>query len=407
MSLLPLDQGLAQIRASVDAISDTQICDVSDAAGRVLAQDVIANAPVPPVAKSAMDGYAVLADDVPGTLRVSQQVFAGYAAEPLLPGTCARIYTGSVLPSGADTVIMQEDVERHGDNVAFSATAERGNNVRSAGCDIAPGDFVARAGKVLTAADIALLSLIGKSTVTVKRRLVIGVFSTGDELVISGTQPVSDWQLVDSNRPQIKALLNHMGFEVVDLGIQRDDKTILEKTMTAAAPTVDILMSSGGVSVGDADIVRDVIEANGSLDFWRLAIKPGKPVAIGKVFDTPILCLPGNPVSAWMTLLLVSKVYLQKRQGIDSEPIIPVIGVADFSVAAPTKRQEFLRVAVAVVNGGQTTISLAGNQFSSDSLGLAQANGVAIVPIGRAFEIGDEMQVLPISQLMDTGYHAV
>ena len=150
-----------------------------------------------------------------------------------------------------------------------------------------------------------------------------------------------------------------------------------------------------------------MIEANGSLDFWRLAIKPGKPVAIGKVFDTPILCLPGNPVSAWMTLLLVSKVYLQKRQGIESEPIIPLIGIADFSVAAPTKRQEFLRVAAKTGSDGETKIGLAGNQFSSDSLGLAQANGVAIVPIGRAFEIGDEMQVLPISQLMDAGYHAV
>ena len=407
MSLLPLDQGLAKIRASVHAISDTEICDVSDAAGRVLAHDVYAGAPVPPVAKSAMDGYAVLADDVPGTLTVSQQVFAGYAAEPLEPGTCARIYTGSVLPTGADTVIMQEDVERHGDDVTFSATVNRGNNVRVAGCDIAQGDLVARAGKVLTAADIALLSLIGAPTVEVKRRLVIGVFSTGDELVSSGAELVSDWQLVDSNRPQIKALLTHLGFEVVDLGIQRDEKDTLEKTMAAAAPKVDILMSSGGVSVGDADIVRDVIEANGSLDFWRLAIKPGKPVAIGEVFDTPILCLPGNPVSAWMTLLLVSKVYLQKRQGIESEPIIPLIGIADFSVAAPTKRQEFLRVAAKTGSDGETKIGLAGNQFSSDSLGLAQANGVAIVPIGRAFEIGDEMQVLPISQLMDAGYHAV
>ncbi|MCH1553034.1 MAG: molybdopterin molybdenumtransferase MoeA, partial [Luminiphilus sp.] len=203
MSLLPLDQGLARIRASVAAVSDTEICDVSDAARRVLAHDVYAGAPVPPIAKSAMDGYAVFADDVPGTLRVSQQVFAGYAAEPLVPGTCARIYTGSVLPYGADTVIMQEDVERDGDDVTFPATADRGNNVRVAGCDIAQGDLLVRAGRVLTAADIALLSLIGLPTVEVKRRLVIGVFSTGDELVSSGSELVSDWQLVDSNRPQI------------------------------------------------------------------------------------------------------------------------------------------------------------------------------------------------------------
>lgn len=407
MSLLPLDQGLARIRDSVESIADTEVCEVSEAAGRVLAETVFANAPIPPVAKSAMDGYAVLADDLPATLRVSQQVFAGYAAEPLAQGTCARVYTGSVLPPGADTVVMQEEVQRVDDDVTFSAEVRRGNNVRLAGCDIAQGDLVASAGKVLTAADIALLSLIGASTIKVARRLVVGVFSTGDELVNSGGESVLDWQLVDSNRPQMKALLHRMGFEVIDLGIQRDDKQLLKQTMAGAAPKVDILMSSGGVSVGDADIVRDVIEANGSLDFWRLAIKPGKPIAIGRVFDTPILCLPGNPVSAWMTLLLVSKVYLQKRQGIASEAIVPLMGITDFSVAAPAKRQEFLRVVTTANSNGETIIRLAGNQFSSDSLGLAQANGVAIVPIGRSFDRGDEMRVLPIAQLMDAGYHAV
>ncbi|MGH8492618.1 MAG: molybdopterin molybdotransferase MoeA [Moraxellaceae bacterium] len=371
---------------------------LSMAAGRVLAADVVAAMNVPPEANSAMDGIAFRHADVSasGFLPISQRIAAGHAPSPLLPGTVARIFTGAILPLGADTVAMQENCEFSADAVLLKVVPEQGANIRPAGQDIAADSVVMSVGARLTPAALGVLASLGLAQVQVFRPLRVAVLSTGDELLEPG-EPWASSMIYNSNRPLLSALLRGWACEVIDLGRVPDSREATEKAFfEAAQKNVDVLISSGGVSVGEEDHVKAALRAQGQLDFWKIAIKPGKPVAVGKIHGMDFLGLPGNPQSVFVTALLLARPFLLARQG--QQAVLPRSFPlpAAFTRRKAGDRREYPRVQWQETEGG---LQLHAQQSSGALLSALWADGLALLEAGVLVTPGTVLPFLPLAVL--------
>ena len=362
-----------------------------EARGRVLAEDIRAPIDVPPADNSAMDGYALRHADWPGperALRVSRRITAGSSPGPLEAGTAARIFTGAEVPAGSDTVVMQERCEAGNGAVRILELPGRGANIRPRGQDVRTGQDVLAAGRRLRAQDVGLIASLGLDTVTVYRPLRVAVMSTGDELVEPG-QPAGPGQIYNSNRFTMHAQLSAWGFDVVDLGVARDEPGAVRDLLLRGAGQADVVLTSGGVSVGEEDHVRDVIETLGRIDLWRIAVKPGKPFAFGSVGETPFLGLPGNPVSVFVTLLVIARPFLFACQGRKGAALTPLRAPARFHRKA-SWREDYLRVR-ATADG----LEVYDNQSSGALFSTGWADGLARQPADMAIEEGDLVEFLP------------
>ncbi|MBI4274043.1 MAG: molybdopterin molybdotransferase MoeA [Rhizobiales bacterium] len=353
--LLPIEKAERMMTEQVDVVSECENVRLADAMGRVLAADLLAPISLPAFDNSAVDGYAVRHADIAtsGETRLSivGRVTAGaeYAAG-LRAGEALRIFTGAPMPQGADTIYMQEDCSCDDTSVYVPAGLKRGANRRLAGEDIAAGDLAITAGQRLTPAHIALAAAIGLDHLGVRRRVRVALFSTGDEIVEPG-QPLSPAALYDSNRYLLRSLLERMGIEVNDLGILKDDPSALADALDKAAANHDLILTTGGVSTGEADHVRTAVERLGRLVFWRLAIKPGRPVAMGVIRGAAFTGLPGNPVAVFVTFIHVVRPLVLRLAGAKIEPLARFPARATFHYKKKSGRREYLRVTARFVNG--------------------------------------------------------
>jgi molybdopterin molybdotransferase len=389
--MLTVDQAVHQLLQQAERLVGSERVALIDALGRTLAERVIANIDVPPADNSAMDGYALRLADLPGDgagLTVSQRVTAGRAPEPLAPGTAARIFTGAEVPPGADTVVMQEHCESADGRVTVSKSPEAGANIRRRGQDISRGQVVLEPGARLRPQDLGLAASLGIDTVTAWRRLRVAIVSTGDELVEPG-QPAGAGQIYNSNRFTLTAQLIAWGFEVVDLGIAPDTPEQVREALLRAQAEADVIVTTGGVSVGEEDHVKPVVESLGSLDLWRIAIRPGKPFAFGRVGATPLLGLPGNPVSVFVTLLVVARPFLFALQGVRERKVHAVPETAAFAKRG-SSREDYLRVRV-----GENGLELFPNQSSGVLFSTSWGDGLVRQPAGQEIRPGDRVAFLP------------
>jgi molybdopterin molybdotransferase len=394
--LTPVDEAIAEILSYAKPVVETESVPLIKALGRVLAVDQVASIDVPPLDNSAMDGYAFGYSDVPldKKLVVSQRIVAGEVGAPLKPGTAARIFTGAPIPAGADSIVMQENVEVVGNAILIKSDIKQGRHVRPRGQDIKKGSCILAKGKRLKPQEIGLLASIGVQNVEVFRPLKVAVMSTGDELVEPG-QPLAEGQIYNSNRYTLSALLHGLGCEVIDGGIVGDSFEATCQQLTVLAVKADVIISSGGVSVGEEDHVKAAVESLGSLFLWKLSIKPGKPLAFGTVESTPFFGLPGNPSSVLVTFSLCARPFLLRSQGLlQVEPVMTQV-IADFEIPNAGSRQEYLRVNIA--NG---KAKLHPNQSSGVLASASWANALAVIPIGATVKVGDFVDVLLISELL-------
>jgi len=397
MALTPLSDALERILATVECQPDWEMVGLEAAPNRYCADAIKATLSVPPADNSAMDGYAVASHNVPGTLAISQRVPAGHAPLPLEAGTAARIFTGAEIPAGADTVILQEYAEAGEGQVSLPA-AQPGQHIRRQGNDIQPGEELVAAGQQLTPQDIGLLASVGLNVVPVFQSLSVAVLTTGDELREPGSGDLDPGQIFNSNRFTLAAQIRALGMTVIDYGNLPDDPDQIAEALERAAAEADCIVSAGGVSVGEEDHVKSQIEQRGALDLWKLAIKPGKPLAFGHVAGTPIFGLPGNPVSAFITFALVAKPWLIKRQGGRLLPAKRFPVRAAFSITRPGTREEFLRVRLAG-SGEAMRAALTGSQSSGVMTSLSEADGVAVIAPGTIVAEGDWLEVMLLSTL--------
>jgi len=416
--LISADDALARLLAAVQPHGATETVPTPEAWGRVLARDVASTVDVPPADNSAMDGYALRRADLGGApgavLAVSQRIPAGVVGVPLRAGTAARIFTGAQVPAGADTVVMQEACEpvapvEEGDalgGVRLRELPEAGSNIRRRGEDVAAGSTVLRAGRRLDAAAIGLAATVGAARLEVARRPRVALFSTGDELVMPG-EPLPPGAIYNSNRFMLGALLRGLGCEVSDLGNVPDRLDATRAMLREAAAGHDLILSSGGVSVGEEDHLKPALAAEGRLDLWSIAIKPGKPLAFGAVrraadpagngspAETWYIGLPGNPVSSFVTFVLFVRPVLQRLQGAEALAPGGTPLRADFAWPKPDKRREFLRVRRNASGG----LDLFPNQGSGVLTSLAWADGLADIAPGQAVAPGDTVRFIPLAEL--------
>ena len=394
MSFRAVDDVLADVMGRVRPLVDTEILSLLDARNRFLAEDIRSPVDVPPADNSAMDGfvfrYGDVAMNVP--LDVSDRIAAGHPGRSLEQGTVARIFTGAEIPAGADTVVVQEDTRRVGEMVVITEMPGSGDNVRPCGQDVKKGDVILESGSCLTPSSLGLIASVGIGAVSVFRQLRVAVMSTGDELVEPGTR-AGPGRVYNSNRYVLSGLLRDLGMQVVDIGIVGDTPAATEAALEEAS-SADCILSSGGVSVGEEDHVTAAVEKLGSLDIRKLAIKPGKPLAHGEVKGVPFFGLPGNPVSNFVTFMVVAKPYLIARAGgTDSaNPSYPV--EADFSFKAGSRR-EYARVRTRTTDDGRVVAELFPDQGSGVMTSVVWGNALAQIEPGRQVAPGDAIRVFP------------
>ncbi|MFC1665807.1 gephyrin-like molybdotransferase Glp [Pseudomonadota bacterium] len=403
-AMTSVDDALDQLLQDVKIVGDVESVDLVDARGRVLAEAQTAAVDVPPDDNSSMDGYAVRCVEVgvgKTALPVSQRIVAGSVGDPLKPGTAARIFTGAPIPKGADAVVMQEQCEVDGSNVDISRESplSTGNNIRLAGEDIRQGDEILSIGTRLRAQDIGLAASVGLQKLPVFRRLRVAILSTGDELASPGDE-LKPGQKYNSNRFTLNGLLVDMGCEVIDLGVIDDTLEATRDALFKAADNADLIISSGGVSVGEEDYVRTAVEELGKIELWKIAIKPGKPLAYGKVGYTAFMGLPGNPVSTFVTFILVARPYLLKKQGATKvfHQSWKVRVGCDLSNSG--SRQEYLRARLSAEEKGEATAEVYPNQSSGVLASVSWADGLLVVPIKTAVKSGDFLEYIPFSELL-------
>jgi molybdopterin molybdotransferase len=402
--LTPVAEAIERLRAGATVVAAETI-DLMHAAGRVLAEDIVAPINVPPHDNSAMDGYVLRLDDAQASatqgkvLPISQRIPAGHFGTPIEAGTAARIFTGAPVPEGGELVVPQELTEASEAGVRLLQPMQAGQHIRRAGEDIAQGSVLVPVGTRLSAAHLGLIASVGQGSVSVRRRLRVAVFSTGDELRMPG-EALGPGQIYNSNRFVHTALLAQMGHEVTDLGIVRDSLDATRAALREAAQRHDLIITCGGVSVGEEDHVKAAVQAEGELTLWSLAIKPGKPLAHGRVrradgSAAQFIGLPGNPVSSFVTLLIVVAPLFKAMLG--ETPREHALNLrADFAWPKPDKRQEFLRVRMNAAGG----LELYPNQGSGVLTSCAWADGLVDNPGGWAIAPGDTVRFLPLSGLM-------
>ena len=407
--LQSLDDALRTLLASATPLSAVEWIATGDADGRVLAQEVVSALHVPPQDNSSMDGYALRCADAtaPGhDFPVSQRIAAGSAGSPLQPNTVARIFTGAPIPAGADAVVMQEDctVLAATDSVEVprvrvNSVPQVGQWIRRAGEDVARGDVVLHRGQRLGPAELGLAASIGMARLGVAPRPRVALFSTGDELVMPGTvapQDMPPGAIYNSNRFFLSALLRRMGCVVTDLGIVPDQRDATVQALREAALAHDVILTSGGVSVGEEDHIKPAVQALGSLDLWQIAIKPGKPFAHGRIGAAHFLGLPGNPVSSFVTFLLLVRPFVLRLQGVNDVAMKTVAACAHFDWARADKRQEFLRVRRNASGG----LDVYPNQSSGVLTSAVWGDGLVANPAGRTIAHGDVVAYVSFAELL-------
>jgi molybdopterin molybdotransferase len=395
--LRSLDDVLAELLATVSPLAGAEALPTSEALGRVLAADVVSICDVPPADNSAMDGYALRAADAHLELPVTQRIPAGVVGRPLPAGEAARIFTGAQVPPGADAVVMQEQTEAMTDpaRVRVLAPVSVGQAIRRQGEDVRAGAVVLPAGTRLDAMGLGLAATAGAAQLTVARRPRVAIFSTGDELAMPG-EPLPPGGIYNSNRFMLCGLLQGLGCEVIDLGIVPDQLDATRAALREAAARADLILTSGGVSVGEEDHLRPAVQAEGQLTLWSLAIKPGKPFAFGRVGAAWFVGLPGNPVSSLVTFLMLVRPVLLKLQGATRLAPRAVTLPAAFDWPKADARREFVRVRLGV----DGRLERFGNQSSGVLSSTVWADGLADLAPGRPFKAGEPVRFLPFSELL-------
>jgi len=398
--MLSVQRAIAKVMDAAEPLRGVETVPLTDALGRVLAEDVLALVTVPPADNAAMDGYALCTADAiahGGTLPVSGTVPAGAEPGRLQPGTAVRIFTGAPIPAGADTVVMQEVCAREGDLVTLPADLHTGSHIRPAGEDVCAGDSILTAGMRLQPQDLALAASGGHAGLKVRPRLRVAVLATGDELVEPG-QPLPPGKIYNSNSFALVGMLQNLGCQVQCRRIVADSLPVTMDALVEAAASTDLVITSGGVSVGDEDHVKQAVERLGSMDLWRVAIKPGKPLAMGRVGRTPFLGLPGNPVSLFVTFCLFGRPMVLRLQGVSEVLPQELLADADFSLRAD-QRTRYLRGRLNV-DGPGMRVSLFPHQGSGVMSSTIWANVLVKVPAGTGVVPGDVVSVLRYSDLL-------
>ena len=402
LPLRPLDEALDELMAYAVPLARHETVSTFEADGRVLVHDLRSALQVPPQDNSAMDGYAVRHAEVTSAdaFVVSQRIPAGSPAQPLRPRTVARIFTGAPVPEGADAIVMQEDTEAlPGGQVRVLRAPQPGQWIRRSGEDVARGDVVLRAGTRLSPAEMGLAASIGLAHLSVAVRPRVALFSTGDELVMPGTvapEAMQPGAIYNSNRFFLCALLARLGCEVTDLGIVPDQREATVLALREASAAHDLILTSGGVSVGEEDHIKPAVQALGSLDLWQIAIKPGKPFAYGRIGAAHFIGLPGNPVSSFVTFALLVRPFLLKLQGAQALATPTVRLPAHFDWSRPDKRREFLRVR----RNAQGGLDLFPNQSSGVLTSVAWGDGWVDNPPGCAIARGDAVSFISLNDLL-------
>jgi len=389
------DKALERIFSTINAVKETETVTIREALSRVLAKDIKSEINVPSGTNSAMDGYAINSADLPSTsIKQFEMIGTSFAGKPfngsIKSDQCVRIMTGAVMPSNTDTVVIQENVNVSENKISISSDEKPGSNVRQAGEDIAAGDLVLKTGMKLTPADIGLLASLGFLKVSVFRHLKIAFFSTGDELRSVGEE-LKEGDIYDSNRYTLFGMLKRLGVEIIDMGVVKDDKQLLENAFTEAAGKYDMLITSGGVSVGEADYVKETLIKHGQTNFWKVAMKPGRPLTFGKLDSTYFFGLPGNPVSVMVTFYQFVQPALKKLMG--EARYTPII----MKVPCVTKlrkrpgRVEFQRGVLEQDKTGRMVVRKTGKQGSGILRSMADANCFIILPLDSEGVTPDEL----------------
>ncbi len=396
--MLSVAQAQTAILNAIDSIDAQEQIAISQALGRVLAESIYSPIAVPPQNNSAMDGYGFHSSEIVENQSFTLSIVgASWAGKPfvgkLAKGQCIRILTGATVPEGVDSVIAQEQVSVINEQVLFPSNTAAHKNIRPAGSDVQQNQLILEAGKTLSAIDLGLLASVGLTEIAVKRRLKIGFFSTGDELTPLG-ETLAYGQIYDSNRHLLAGLLNHPNYSATDLGIIKDNQKLLEQTLMNAAKDYDLLISTGGASVGDADFVKQTLDQCGKVNFWKIAIKPGKPLAFGTIGDCWFFGLPGNPVAVFVTFEKFVKPALQKLSGTAIAQAIQITARCTQSLYKQAGRQEYQRGILRQTDEGELVVQLAGGQDSHQLSVASLANCLIVLPAeSTGIEINDKVVV--------------
>jgi molybdopterin molybdotransferase len=407
--LMPLDQALTQMQEALSNVCDALSLPLADALGYALAEDIKSPLNVPPFNNSAMDGYALNRNDLincsadnPITLKQVGKSFAGapYTGS-LESGSCIRIMTGAVVPSCVDSVVMQERTSAKDGLISFTQCPTLADNVRFAGEDLKQGQTVLTKGHKLTPRDIPLIASLGLAKIQVFRKLKVAVISSGDELKSLG-EALSQGDIYDSNRYSIIALLSRLNVEVIDFGIIKDDKDLIRQALLSADQQADVVITSGGVSVGEADFIKDILSELGSIGFWKLAIKPGKPFAFGKLPNSVFFGLPGNPVSAMVTLYQLAVPAMATLSGLKPKAAIRFNAISKEAFKKSAGRTDFQRATYSVDEIGQLIVQSTGSQGSGVFSSMSQSNCFVVLEQERGnVKAGEVVTIEPYNALMD------
>lgn len=403
INLIPYEQALESLLHHAQPVAERDSISLLEGLNRVLSEDITSAINVPPAANSAMDGYAIRTCDIDTanttSLKVTQRIPAGETGDILQAGTAARIFTGAPVPPDADAVIMQEQVSIDGDTMSFDAPVRRAQNIRAAGEDIQQNQVILQSGSKLRAQDLGLAASIGCHVLPVRRKVRVGIFFTGDELVEPGNA-LKAGKIYDSNRYTLTGLLQHMGCEILDLGIIGDTLEQTKQAIIKATEHTDLVLTSGGVSVGEEDHVRIALQQLGELHMWRLKIKPGKPLAFGIVNDTAFMGLPGNPVSVFATYCLFVSPFIKKMQGRTNVFAQSTRVRADFDWPRPDSRREFARAKLLREGENELAARVYDNQSSGVLMSTSWGDGFVEIPENETIQQGDRVNYMSYNDLL-------
>ncbi len=402
-----MDAQIAQqhILHSIHSITDTETVPIRDALNRVVAEDIYSSINVPSHTNSAMDGYAIRSNDIPNdSSKQFKLVGTAWAGRPYLgdvgDSECVRIMTGAAMPANTDTVVMQEHVQVNDDLITIDSKQTANQNVRQAGEDIAAGNLVFKPGKLLNPSDIGLIASLGIGEINVFRKLRAAFFSTGDELVSIGT-PLEVGQIYDSNRYTLWSMLTRIGVEINDLGVIRDTPEAVEAAFLEASDNADIVITSGGVSVGDADFVKETLEKLGEVNFWKVAMKPGRPLAFGKINDAYFFGLPGNPVSVMVTFYIFVQAAIEKMMGHEPKTRIQIQAISKSELRKRPGRVEYQRGTYHLNENNDYVVTKTGEQGSGILRSMSDANCFIFLPMeSNGISKGDKVEIWPFDSFI-------